>query len=61
MQPIQQVPLFSWTKLQLYKLLAYLYMDIMKANAFAHEKISKRHFFHEVTHIGLESHQSFSF
>ena len=43
-------------------------MDIVKLDTLTQQKISKRHFFrgiensfHEVTHIGLEPHQSFSF
>ena len=43
-------------------------MDIVKVDALAWSKISKRHFLkdienslHEVTHIGVEPHQIFSF
>ena len=43
-------------------------MDILKVDALAWQKNSKRHFFgdiensfHELTHIGLEPHQFFSF
>ena len=43
-------------------------VDIVKVDALARQKFSKRHFFgdiensfHEVTHIGLEPHQFFSF
>ena len=45
-----------------------LFMDILKVDALAWQKNSKSHFFgdiknsfHEVTHIGLEPHQFFSF
>ena len=43
-------------------------MDIVKVDALAQQKFSKRHFlkdiensFHEFTHIGLEPHQFFFF
>ena len=46
----------------------YLGVDIVKVDALAWWKISKRHFFkdiansfHEVTHLSLEPHQFFSF
>ena len=46
----------------------YLYVDIVRVDALALQKNPKRHFFrdiqnsfHEVTHIGLEPHQFFSF
>ena len=43
-------------------------VDVVKVDTLAQQKNSKRHFlkdiensFHEVTHIGLEPHQFFSF
>ena len=51
-----------------YEIKLILSVDIVKVDALARKKISKRHFlkdieisFHQVTHIGLESHQFFSF
>ena len=45
-----------------------LFMDIVKVDALAQSKISKRHFlkdiensFHEVTHLSPESHHFFFF